>query len=150
MNTSIFTNPMTDGIPAAPLRATSSPAQRLRRALRVNATTSLTSGFVMALAADWVDDLLGTGHPGWVRLVGLGVALFGIDVLLLSRSSQDQLRRWAPAIVVADTIWVVASVVTILLGWYSTGGAVAVAAMAIAVDTFAVLQWREWRRLTTH
>ena len=45
--------------------------------------------------------------------------------------------------------WVVASAATVLLGWYSGVGVVAVLAMAAIVDVFAVRQWNAWRRLRT-
>ena len=57
------------------------------------------------------------------------------------------LRRITPQIVAGDVGWVVASVVTVLLGWYSGSGVVAVLAMAAVVDVFALLQWTAWRRL---
>ena len=103
----------------------------------------------MAIVPERVERVLGTGYPGWVRLVGIGVVVFGIDVALLSARPSDQLRRWTPVVIGADIAWVAASVVTILLGWYSTSGVIAVVAMAGAVDTFAVLQFRAWRQTTT-
>ncbi len=149
MNTSIFTDPTTDDVPATPMRRASTPIQRLRRALRVDSAFSFTSGLILALAPDRIDDLLGTGHAGWIRLVGIGFLVFGLDVLVVSRSGETNLRRWTPAVIAANVAYVVASIVTVLLGWYSTGGAVAVLAAAALVDTFAVLQWRSWRQLST-
>jgi hypothetical protein len=148
MNTSIFTNPMTDDVRAAPIRSLT-PVRRLRRVLRTDSVVSFTSGLLLALAPTRVDDLLATGHPGWIRLVGIGFLLFAADVFLLSRADDERLRRWTPAVIAANTAYVVASVVTVLLGWYSAAGAVAVLAAAVMVDTLAVLQWRGWRQLTT-
>ena len=48
-----------------------------------------------------------------------------------------------------DASWVVASVGTVTLGWYSGGGAVAVLAMAVVVAAFAVLQFFALRQLHT-
>ena len=122
---------------------------RLRRALRLNATTSILAGLLMTTVPERVERVLGTGYPGWVRLVGIGVVIFGIDVALLCTRPSGQLQRWTPVVIGADIAWVAASVVTILLGWYSTSGVIAVVAMAVAVDTFAVLQFRAWRQTTT-
>ena len=52
-----------------------------------------------------------------------------------------------PQVALGDIGWVVGSVVTVLVGWYSGGGNVVVLAMAVAVAVFAALQWWPWRRL---
>ena len=120
---------------------------RLRVVLRLNATNSFVFGALLAAFPGRVDDLLDTGHPGWVRLVGLGLLPFGALCAWLSTASLPALRRITPQIVVGDIAWVVASVVTVLLGWYSGGGIIAVLAIAAIVDVFALLQWTAWRRL---
>lgn len=123
--------------------------RRLRLTLRANAVTSIVCGSILALAPHALDDLLGTGHPGWVRLVGIGVVLFGADVWWTSTRPLGKLVRQAPGIIAADAAWVVLSIVTLLLGWFSGWGIAAVIAMALAVDTFAFLQFRSWRVLRT-
>ncbi|MGK0275571.1 MAG: hypothetical protein ACI9N0_001957 [Ilumatobacter sp.] len=120
---------------------------RLRLVLRINAANSIVFGAVMAATPEAVDDVLGTGRPGWIRLVGLGLAGFAFFVGWLSTASPKLLKRAVPQVVLGDVGWVVGSVVTVLLGWYSGGGNVAVLAMAVAVDVFAALQWWSWRRL---
>ncbi len=115
--------------------------------LRANATTSVIPGLAMALAPGTVDELLGTGHPGWIRIVGLALLPFAALVAWLSSADRTRLHRYTPEIVVADVTWVVASIATCLLGWYSTEGIVAVGAMAVGVDVFAGLQFVLWRRL---
>jgi len=121
--------------------------RRLRRALRLNATTSVTSGAVLAFAPGALDELLGAGHPGWVRLVGVAVALFGLDVAWLSRRPRHDLERFTPVVIAADLAWVVLSAVTIVAGWYEGAGIAVVIAMALAVETFAFLQFTAWRQL---
>ena len=148
MNTSIFTSPVTGEAPTAPIRPLT-PVQRLRRVLRTDSAVSFTSGLLLAVAPAWIDDLLATGHPGWIRLVGIGFLLFAADVFLLSRTDEERLRRWTPAVIAANTVYVAGSVATVLVGWYSTAGAIAVLAGAAMVETLAVLQWRSWRQLTT-
>ena len=124
---------------------------KLRRVLRLNAANCIVSGTALAIAAGPIDDLLDTGHPGWIRLVGLGLLPFAALCWWVAAGPVQRLRRVTPFIVAGDVDWVIASVVTVLLGWYSGGGIIAVLAMAVVVDTFAVLQFAGWRRLrTTH
>jgi len=141
---------MTQPLTAEPtdIRPEPNAESKLRLVLRTNATTSALSGLVMAVAPGAADQLLGTGHPGWVRVVGLALVPFAAFVAWLSTADRRQLLFHTPGIVAGDVGWVVASVVTILLGWYSTTGVIAVLAMAAAVDTFAVMQFVLRRRLS--
>ena len=136
---------------AVPLRdATVDPiagAAPLRRVLRLNAATSGLAGALMIVVADRFDAVLGTGAPGWIRVVGVGLVLFAGGLVLLAGRSVDVLARLTPSIVAADAAWVLASVITILLGWYSRAGAIAVGVVAAAVGAFAVAQHRSWLTL---
>lgn len=127
---------------------TASVETRLRLVLRINAANSIVCGALMAAAPETVDDVLDTGRPGWIRLVGLGLVGFAAFVVWLSMTSPKMLKALVPHVVLGDLGWVVGSIVTVLLGWYSGGGNVAVLAMAAAVDVFATLQWLSWRRLS--
>jgi len=120
---------------------------RLRTVLRINAASSMISGGVMAAIPNTIDDLLDTGRPGWIHLIGIGLMLFATIVAITARFDRPKLKVATSAIVVGDIGWVVGSVVTVLLGWYSGGGVVAVLAVAAMVDVFAVLQWRALRRV---
>ncbi len=120
---------------------------KLRRVLRLNAANCVVSGTALAVAAGPIDDLLDTGRPGWIRLVGLALLPFAALCWWTAVGPLQRLRRVTPFIVAGDVDWVIASVVTVLLGWYSGGGAVAVLTMAVVVDTFAVLQFAAWRKL---
>lgn len=123
----------------------------LRGVLRANALNSIVFGALLATIPNRIDRVLGTGHPGWIRVVGLGLIPFGAMCAWSAAASPATRRRITPQIVVADVVWVVASVVTVLLGWYSGRGIVAVLAMAAIVGLFALLQWHAWRRLqVTH
>lgn len=121
--------------------------QRLRNTLRMNATTSLLGGLVAALVPGTLDRFLGTGHPGWVRLVGVGLAVFAIDVLVVAGTTAGTLRRWTAPIVAADAAWVLATGVTIAAGWYSTSGAVIVGAVGVMVAALAIRQHLSLRKL---
>lgn len=122
--------------------------RRLRGVLLANAATSALAGSIAALAPVRLDGLLGTGHPGWVRVVGIGLVVFAVEVLLVARSGRARLDSGTRLIVVADAAWVVATVVTIALGWYSTAGAVAVGVAGVGVADFAVVQHVLRRRLS--
>ena len=101
----------------------------------------------MAAAPGVIDDMLGTGHTGWVRLVGLALLPFAAFVAWLSTASSRQLRLHTPGIVAGDVGWVIGSIATVLLGWYSGIGIAAVLAMALVVDVFALLQFNALRHL---
>ena len=79
--------------------------KRLRLVLRLNATSSLLSGLVLAIAPNAIDDLLDTGRPGIVRLVSLALIPFAVGVAWLSTSRVDQLRRHTPEIIAGDVGW---------------------------------------------
>ena len=116
--------------------------RNLRTVLRVDAVVSAVSGLALAAAPNALDDVLGTGQPGVVRAVGIAFLLYAADIALLSRAGTATLRRFAPAVVVANELYVVATVATIALGWYATAGAVLVAAAGAIVGGLAVAQWR--------
>lgn len=119
----------------------------LRTVLRANALNSAVFGVVMTTAPSVVDNVLGTGQPGWIRVVGLALFPFAGFCVWLSLQQRRALQVLTPGVVLSDAGWVAASVVTVLMGWYSASGIVAVAAMALAVDLFAVLQFRAWRAI---
>lgn len=133
--------------PSSPATEHDECERKLRVVLRLNALNSLVFGTLLAGFPTEVDDVLDTGHPGWIRLVGLGLLPFAALCAWLSTASLPTLRRITPHVVAGDVAWVVASVVTVLAGWYSGGGIIAVLAMAAIVDVFALLQWTAWRRL---
>lgn len=121
----------------------------LRLVLRLNATSSGVLGAAMAIAPHAIDDVLDSGRPGWVRLIGVALLPFAAAVAWLSTRSVRHLRTVTPGVIVGDIGWVAASVITVLFGWYSTAGSVGVLAVAAMVELWAVLQWRTWRRLPT-
>ena len=121
--------------------------RRLRLVLRSNALTSGLGGLVAVAAPGWLDELLGTGHPGWVRLVGAGLAAVAGVVALVGRASRPVLVRVAPLISVADASWVVGTILTIAAGWYSNSGAIVMASVAAMVTGFSIAQATLSRRL---
>lgn len=124
------------------------PITRLRSVLTANATTSGLTGLTALLAGERVDQWLGTGHPGWVRVIGGGLVAFSLAVIALSRSDEQRLRRGVPAVSLADAGWVAASVATIVAGWYSSSGAALIGVIAVVVGAFALAQMRLLRTRT--
>ena len=121
--------------------------RRLRFVLRSNALTSGLGGLLAVAAPRWLDELLGTGHPGWVRLVGASLVAFAGIVALVSRASSPVLVRVAPLISVADASWVVGTILTIAASWYSNAGAVLMASVAAMVTGFSIAQATIAKRL---
>jgi hypothetical protein len=76
----------------------------------------------------------------WVRIVGAGLVLFAALVLWTARSTTRRVVIGAPVISVGDVSWVVGTIVTIVLGWYSTVGAIVMAVVGVAVGSFGVAQ----------
>ena len=77
-----------------------------------------------------------------MRVIGAGLVAFALAVIALSRSNEQGLRRWVPAVSLADSGWVAASVATIIAGWYSRSGAALIGVIAAIVGTFAIAQMR--------
>ena len=141
MNSESVPSPVVDEL--TPVR---SSAQRLRTTLRLNALTSTFGGLVCLLAGGWTSTLLGTGHAGFVRLVGLGLVVFAFDVAAVAGARVSRLVGWAPVVSIADAVWVAATVLTIAAGWYSTGGGIVVGLVGAMVATFGVTQLCAWQR----
>lgn len=119
--------------------------RHLRFVLRLNAVNSVVCGLLLVCFPEPFADLLGSGHPGWVRLVGVGLLAFAAVLTWIAAGDRDRLRVQTPAVIAGDLGWVVVSVVALGLGWFSGAGVALVIAMALVVDTFALLQWRGWR-----
>jgi hypothetical protein len=122
-------------------------AQRLRNTLRANAATSLAAGMLAAVAPNILDQVLGTSHPGWVRLVGIGLIVFAADVTIVAGAPTVRLARWTKGIVAADVMWVGATIATIRAGWFDFRGAVLLGLAGAVVGSFAAVQWRRLRSL---
>ena len=89
--------------------------------------------------------MLGTGHAGLVRLVGLGLVVFAFDVAAVAGARVSRLVRWAPVVSIADAVWVAATAVTVAAGWYSTAGVIVVVLVGAMVAAFGATQLRAWQ-----
>jgi hypothetical protein len=66
--------------------------------------------------------------------------VFAIDVAVVSTLRSRRVTSLAPWISAVDFAWVLASIATIALGWFSTTGAVVIAVVAVTVAAFGVEQ----------
>lgn len=120
---------------------------RLRLVLTTNATTSGLGGFAALALGGPVDTVLGTDSAGWVRIVGAGLVVFAAFVAWVARSDRPRLIRETPAISAGDIAWVVGTIATIGLGWYSLRGAVVMGLVGATVGSFGLAQALLVRRL---
>lgn len=116
------------------------PERRLRLVLAANATMSIVFGLIGAIGAGGVADLLGVDQVWLVRLVSVGLILFGIDVALTARAATHRLPTGALLVSIADWSWVAATVVVVALGLLSTASVVIMGIVGLAVADFALLQ----------
>lgn len=144
------TTPKHPSAPDTPMPRRSGPETALRAVLTTNAATSGASGAVAMVLAGPVDSMLGTEATVWVRLVGAGLVAFAAVVLLIAHGPAGRLERVTPAVSAGDAAWVIGSIVTIALGWYSTGGAAVMAMVAAMVGTFGIAQAVLVHRLRSH
>ena len=139
----------TTSIPITSTPAASTPERRLRAVLTANAFTSTVLGLIGVIAVDPVSELLGVEQVWLVRLVSVGLILFGIAVGLTARMSTERLTAGALPVSLADWSWVGATAVVIALGTFSTSGAVIMGLIGLGVADVAILQLVFRRRTLT-
>lgn len=125
---------------------TTAPALRtdLRLLLRVDAALCAATGLLAALAAGPLADLLGTSSTA-VRVVGVALVVWALDLALLARASARVVRRTAVAAGVGNLAWEVASIALVAAGAFSAVGAVVVLLVAAVVGGLGLLQLRALR-----
>lgn len=117
-----------DPVAAVGVRPTS---RFLRAALRTNAAFSLLSGLVLACCGWWYLPLLPAG---------MAVAGFGLVVAGIAAVPANQLRRKAIPVIVADMLWVTASI--IVVAEVRLPAAVAIAAGVVAAAVAVLAGWQ--------
>lgn len=117
------------------------PIERLRAVLGVNALVSGLAGLVTATAADPVADLLGTTHTGVVRVVGIGLVVFAVDLTLLRAGPRRWLVAGSKAVAGADAAWSLGTVAVALSGALDPLGVAVVLATGVMTAEFAYLEW---------
>jgi hypothetical protein len=111
----------------------------LRRSLQIDGVASGLCGVLLLAGAGPLSSLMGLAGPGIARTVG---ALFVVYAAALLRNGARATvsRGGAVAAVVLNAVWVAGSAVVILDGPLTPLGNLAVAAVAVAVLLFAILE----------
>ena len=111
----------------------------LRRSLQIDGVASGLCGVLLLAGAGPLSSLMGLAGPGIARMVG---ALFvAYAAALLWNAARARVSRGgALAAVVLNAAWVAGSAVVILDGSLTALGNLAVAAVAVAVLLFAILE----------
>ena len=122
-------------------------ADRLRALLRADAAFCAVLGLLCAAAPEPLAELLGQDVPtAAVRVVGIALVVYALDLALTSRIAARWQRPAALAAGVGNLAWEVASVVLVALGVFSLTGAVLVLAVAAAAGGLGFMQLRAIRR----
>jgi len=120
----------------------------VRRVLFGNAIFSGVSGLLLTFASNPIARFLGVETPLVVLIIGIG--LVGYATLLYTNASRAEISRsFVLTAVIADSVWVLLSVILLITGWvpFSVEGKWIVGIIAAIVDVFATLQFIEWRRM---
>jgi hypothetical protein len=120
----------------------------LRRTLLVNGIATAMTGVAALLSAPWLPAILGPTPPAVLATVGAGLVVFAGVLLRQARRARIDLRvAWM--IVGLDIAWVLGSVALVEIGILTMLGNMIVAAAALVVLVFAVLEVRGARSLRT-
>lgn len=118
----------------------------LRRSLQLDGVASGLTGVLLLVAAGPVSTLVGNAVPGIARLIGAGLVIYAAALLWNARRATVA-RGEVVAAVLLNIGWVVGSVALVVLGPLTALGNVAVAAVALAVLGFTLLEIAGLRRL---
>jgi hypothetical protein len=118
----------------------------LRRSLQLDGIASGITGVLLVVGAGPVSALIGLSAPGLARAVGALLTLYAA-ALLWNAGRARVSRAETRAAVVLNAVWVVGSIALIELGPLTMLGNLAVAAVALAVLAFAILEIVGLRRL---
>lgn len=120
---------------------------RLRTLLRADAALCTGTGLVAAATPGAVADLLGTDvSPTVVRVVGLALLVYALDLALTSRAAARWQRPAALGAGIGNVVWDLATLVLVAVGAFSPLGAVVALAVGAVVGGLGVLQLRAARR----
>ncbi len=116
-------------------------ARLLRAALLANAAFSGVTGLLLVIQPGMVIDLLGVGSEWILRLLGLGLALFAVE--LVFQASRAHMASWRALLAsAADLAWVLASILGVLFfgSLLSAAGLITVLVVAGIVLALAIAQ----------
>lgn len=120
----------------------------IRSILYGNAIFSGVSGLLFIIASQPIARFLGINTP--LAILMLGIGLVGYAALLYINASRTEISRSSVLFaVVADSVWVLLSIILLLTNWipFSMAGKWAIGIVAVIVDIFATLQFFEWRKM---
>lgn len=115
---------------------------RVRNLLRINAGFSAATGLVAALAPGRVARMLGIDSSGVVRVVGVALLAYAMDLLVAAALRRNRLVPLARVVAGADAAWVLGTVVVAMTGAVSSEGALLLGGLAVPVGALAVGQWQ--------
>jgi len=118
----------------------------LRRVLQANAVFSTISGIAMVAFAGPLAAIMGVGRAWILLAIGVVLLIFAVTLLANSRRGKINQNEVVQAII-SDGVWVAGSAVIAFMGIVSTTGMWIVAAVALVVFAFALLQGVGLRRL---
>jgi hypothetical protein len=118
----------------------------LRRSLQLDGIASGLTGALLLLGAGPVSALIGLSAPTLARVIGALLAVYAA-ALLWNAGRARVSRGETLAAVVLNAAWVLGSIAVIELGPLTMLGNLAVAAVALAVLAFAILEILGLRRL---
>ena len=118
----------------------------LRRSLQLDGIASGLTGALLLVAAGPVSALIGLSVPAVARVIGALLAVYA-TALLWNAARARVSRVETVAAVALNAAWVLGSIAVIEFGPLTPLGNVAVAAIALAVLAFAVLEVVGLRRL---
>lgn len=120
---------------------------RQRTLLRVDAVLCAALGLPAAIAPGSVADLLGTdASPTLVRVVGIALVLYALDLAVMSRLADRWQRPVVRAAGVGSLAWTAATVALVVAGAFSTTGAVLALVVGVLTAELGVLQLRSANR----
>lgn len=119
----------------------------LSRLLVSNGTFCFTSGIIFTLAADPLAGFLST-LPIVMTILGSGLILYGAFITFMATRPVIT-RKFTLFTIFADSAWVLLSILLLVLPifTFTSQAKWAIGITAICVDTFATLQYLEWRKL---
>lgn len=114
--------------------------------LRLDAALCAATGALAVAAAPVVAEVLGPDITATaVRVVGVALLVWAVDVALLTRASGRLLRRGAVAVAGVNLAWEVATIALVLAGAFSAFGAGLALAVGAVVGGLGLLQLRALR-----
>ncbi len=120
---------------------------RLRTVLRINAVFSTVTGAISLAAGGPVAEFLGVDQVWLIRLIGAGLLGFAALVLMVARSSEEQLDPGSRVVSFNDFGWVLATIVVLALGWLTTAGAVVMGLIGLVVLELGIAQLLARRKM---